>query len=139
MRPARIALKSKRFASLHLGFAGLQHPRNRVGRVRASHRSGAGCGSHWPLCNGVAVPLAPQIETIIEFTHRLMSAFSIALIAILIIWGFRVYAKGHPIRKSLVACGLLIVAEALAGAGLVLFDLVADNVSLQRAVRCRCT
>ena len=63
-----------------------------------------------------------------------MSAFSIALIAILIIWGFRVYAKGHPTRKSLVACGLLIIAEALAGAGLVLFDLVADNVSLARAV-----
>jgi heme A synthase len=101
--------------------------------VRATG-SGAGCGSHWPLCNGVAVPRAPQIETIIEFTHRLMSAFSIALIAILIIWGFRVYAKGHPIRKSVVACGLLIIAEALAGAALVLFDLVADNVSLARVV-----
>ena len=32
------------------------------------------------------------------------------------------------------ACGLLIVAEALAGAALVLFGWVADNVSLQRAV-----
>ena len=48
--------------------------------VRATG-SGAGCGSHWPLCNGVAMPRAPQIETIIEFTHRLMSALSIALIA----------------------------------------------------------
>jgi heme A synthase len=101
--------------------------------VRATG-SGAGCGSHWPLCNGVVVPRAPQIETIIEFTHRLMSALSVALIAILILWGFRAYAKGHPIRKGVIACGLLILAEALAGAGLVIFDLVADNVSLARAV-----
>jgi heme A synthase len=101
--------------------------------VRATG-SGAGCGSHWPLCNGVVMPRAPQIETLIEFTHRLMSALSVALIAILIIWGFRIYAKGHPIRKSVAACGLLIIAEALAGAALVLFDLVADNISLARAI-----
>src|ERR1700731_4669983 len=36
--------------------------------VRATG-SGAGCGSHWPLCNGEVVPVAPRIETIIEFTH----------------------------------------------------------------------
>ncbi|MCP6769771.1 COX15/CtaA family protein, partial [Klebsiella pneumoniae] len=34
--------------------------------VRASG-SGAGCGSHWPTCNGQVIPRAPQIETIIEF------------------------------------------------------------------------
>jgi len=101
--------------------------------VRASG-SGAGCGNHWPLCNGVVVPLAPRVATIIEFTHRMMSAFSVAAIGLLIVWGFRVYGKGHPVRKGVVACGLLILAEALAGAALVLFGWVADNVSLQRAV-----
>jgi heme A synthase len=101
--------------------------------VRATG-SGAGCGSHWPLCQGVVVPLAPQVATVIEFTHRVMSALSVAAIVVLIVWGFRVYGKGHPVRKGVVACGLLIVAEALAGAALVLFGWVADNVSLQRAV-----
>jgi heme A synthase len=101
--------------------------------VRATG-SGAGCGNHWPLCNGAVMPRAPQVETTIEFTHRLMSALSVALIAVLIVWGFRLYAKGHPLRKSVIACGLMIIAEALAGAALVLFDLVADNVSLARAV-----
>ena len=28
--------------------------------------SGAGCGNHWPLCNGDVVPRAPRLETIIE-------------------------------------------------------------------------
>ena len=48
--------------------------------------------------------------------------------------GLPVYGKGHPVRKGVVACGLLIIAEALAGAVLVLFGWVADNVSVQRAV-----
>jgi heme A synthase len=101
--------------------------------VRATG-SGAGCGSHWPLCQGEVVPLAPQVPTVIEFTHRMMSALSVAAITLLIVWGFRVYGKGHPVRKGVIACGLLIIAEALAGATLVLFGWVADNVSLQRAV-----
>ena len=37
--------------------------------VRASG-SGAGCGNHWPLCNGQVIPVSPGFHTIIEFTHR---------------------------------------------------------------------
>src|SRR5579864_6876561 len=40
--------------------------------VRASG-SGAGCGRHWPLCNGEAIPRAPQTATLIELSHRLSS------------------------------------------------------------------
>ena len=35
--------------------------------VRATG-SGAGCGSHWPTCNGDIIPRPEQIETVIEFT-----------------------------------------------------------------------
>ena len=31
--------------------------------VRASG-SGAGCGAHWPLCNGTVIPRAPAVETL---------------------------------------------------------------------------
>jgi heme A synthase len=101
--------------------------------VRATG-SGAGCGSHWPLCNGVAVPRAPQLETIIEFSHRLTSGLSAVLVAVLVIWGFRVFGRGQPVRKALVFSGILIITEALIGAGLVLFGWVADNQSVARAV-----
>ena len=37
--------------------------------VRASG-SGAGCGAHWPTCNGEIVPRAESVETAIELTHR---------------------------------------------------------------------
>jgi len=48
--------------------------------VRATG-SGAGCGNHWPLCNGQVVPLAPRIDTIIEFTHRCMTGGSTFAVA----------------------------------------------------------
>ena len=41
--------------------------------VRATG-SGAGCGRHWPTCNGQVIPLAHTTESLIEFSHRLVIA-----------------------------------------------------------------
>lgn len=101
--------------------------------VRATG-SGAGCGSHWPLCNGVVIPRDPQIETIIEFTHRLMSGLSLILVVALFIWAFRVYEKGHPVRQGSSLSLVFIITEALVGAGLVLFQWVAHDASVGRAI-----
>jgi heme A synthase len=101
--------------------------------VRASG-SGAGCGSHWPLCNGEVLPRNPQIETLVEFTHRLTSGFALVLVVALLIWAFRAYPKGHVVRLGAGLSTLLIIVEALIGAGLVLFMLVADNASIARAL-----
>ena len=43
--------------------------------VRATG-SGAGCGDHWPLCNGTVMQHSPSVDTMIEFTHRLTSGLS---------------------------------------------------------------
>ena len=48
--------------------------------VRASG-SGAGCGNHWPLCNGEVIPASPTTQRLIEFTHRVTSG--LALISVL--------------------------------------------------------
>ncbi len=101
--------------------------------VRASG-SGAGCGSHWPLCNGVVVPHSPQIETIIEFTHRMMSGFSLILIAVMLVWAFRTYPRRHIVRLGASLSAIFIITEALVGAGLVLFNWVAGNASLARVI-----
>lgn len=127
-------MKSKRFAIYAWGALAYNVLVILWGAFVRATGSGAGCGSHWPLCNGAVMPRAPQLETIIEFTHRLMSALSIFVIAVFIIWGFRVYAAGHPVRKGVIACGVCIILEALAGAALVLFGWTADNVSLGRAI-----
>jgi heme A synthase len=101
--------------------------------VRATG-SGAGCGSHWPLCNGVVIPRAPRIETVIEFAHRITSGLSLVLVAVLIMWAFRAFPKGHPVRRGAAFSLLFIITEALVGAGLVLFKWVALDASLGRVI-----
>ncbi|HEX6288865.1 MAG TPA: COX15/CtaA family protein [Herpetosiphonaceae bacterium] len=101
--------------------------------VRASG-SGAGCGSHWPLCNGEIIPRNPQIETLIEFTHRLSSGLALIMVLALLIWAFRASPLGHPVRLGAFLSTFFIITEALVGAGLVLFMLVADNASMARAL-----
>ena len=101
--------------------------------VRASG-SGAGCGEHWPLCQGVLIPRSPTMETLVELTHRSTAGIATALVALLLVWAFRAYPKGHPVRAGAVGSGVLIVVEELLGAGLVLLGLTKDDASPARAV-----
>src|SRR5690606_34080466 len=101
--------------------------------VRATG-SGAGCGSHWPLCNGVVIPREPAVETLIELAHRVTSALSGVLVLILLGWAFRLFPRGHIVRKAAVLSTLFIITEGLVGAGLVLFEWVAHNQSVARAI-----
>lgn len=101
--------------------------------VRATG-SGAGCGSHWPLCNGVAVPRAPETATIIEFTHRLTSGLALIAVAGLYLWARRIFIAGHRARRAAWWSLVLILVEALLGAGIVLLEYVEANQSWGRAV-----
>ncbi len=101
--------------------------------VRATG-SGAGCGAHWPLCNGVVVPRPERIETVIEFTHRITSGITLPLALFLVWWVWRSYPRGNPIRISAVLVVFFTITEALVGAGLVLFQLVENNDSVARAI-----
>jgi cytochrome c oxidase assembly protein subunit 15 len=101
--------------------------------VRATG-SGAGCGSHWPLCKGEIVPRSAQMDTLIELTHRLSSGLSLVLVAGLVLWAFRTHPKGHLVRKSSAASGVLLLTEAALGAALVLYRLVGQDTSAARAV-----
>jgi heme a synthase len=100
--------------------------------VRASG-SGAGCGSHWPLCNGEVVPVAPRIETIIEFTHRMMSGVALVAVIVLWLWSRTSFERGSRVRKTALASLIFLITEALLGAGLVLFNYVDKNASVGRA------
>jgi heme A synthase len=100
--------------------------------VRATG-SGAGCGRHWPLCNGEFLPASPATNTLIEFTHRTTSAVALILVVGLFWWSRRLFPVRHPARSAAVWSLGFIVVEALVGAGLVLLELVAGNDSLVRA------
>jgi cytochrome c oxidase assembly protein subunit 15 len=101
--------------------------------VRASG-SGAGCGQHWPLCNGVVVPREPALATIIELTHRVTSGVALLALVALVVAVWRNRPAGHPARRAAGWAMLFMLTEAGVGAGLVLFELVADNASMARAL-----
>ncbi len=100
--------------------------------VRITH-SGAGCGSHWPTCHGVIIPFEPSVETMIEYTHRLTSGLLGILGLVLVGWAWAKHRTGRVFKASVVTL-VLIVFEALIGAGLVLQELVADDASVARAI-----
>ncbi len=102
------------------------------GYVRASG-SGAGCGAHWPLCNGEVIPQSPALNTIIEFSHRLTSGLAGVLAIVLVVWAYLAFGKKTPVFKSSLAVFFFMMLEAAIGAGLVLFEYVAYNPSIARA------
>ncbi len=100
--------------------------------VRATG-SGAGCGNHWPLCNGQVVLHSPTTAMLIEFSHRASSGLDGPLVLLLLWWAFRGFPKGHPARLGAVLSGIFLVTEALLGAALVKLGHVANNASPMRA------
>ncbi|WP_242396079.1 COX15/CtaA family protein [Anaeromyxobacter oryzisoli] len=99
--------------------------------VRATG-SGAGCGSHWPLCNGQVIPRSPRLETVIELTHRATSGVAILLVIGLVVFAVRAFPRGHAARAGAWAAAALMGVEALVGALLVLFGWVARDASAAR-------
>src|SRR5580698_1410816 len=101
--------------------------------VRATG-SGAGCGNHWPLCNGQVIPLSPRLDTVIEFTHRCMTGGATFLVIGLLVWTFRGTVKGQAARVLAVVSMALLVNEAFLGALLVKLGYVTGNQSVGRVV-----
>ncbi len=101
--------------------------------VRATG-SGAGCGRHWPLCNGEMLPRVPRVETLIELSHRVSSGVALAGTLALLVWAWRAFPRGHRVRKGAAWTSVFAASEAAIGAALVLFELVAHDASMKRAL-----
>src|SRR5579864_5069358 len=75
--------------------------------VRATG-SGAGCGAHWPLCNGEVVPRSPPVEMLVELSHRVTSGLALVLSIGLFVWALRGYPRGHRVRRAAGATAALM-------------------------------
>jgi heme a synthase len=102
------------------------------GLVRATG-SGAGCGDHWPLCNGTMIQHSARIDTMIEFTHRITSGLSFFSVVALLWWTFARTARGHLARGAAIASVAFTLIEAAIGAFLVKLGLTAQSQSPLRA------
>ena len=101
--------------------------------VRATS-SGAGCGAHWPLCNGEVVPHAPSVATMIELTHRLTSGLALVIAIALYLAARRATDAGSPVRRAAAWVLALECSEGLVGAAIVLLRYVGQDASAARAV-----
>ena len=101
--------------------------------VRLSY-SGAGCGSHWPLCNGELLPNLASMETAVEFAHRISSGLVLPLTAALIVMAWRRFGRGHPATMSAWAALLFTCISAIVGMLLVRFEWVGLDDSAARTV-----
>lgn len=104
------------------------------GAVVRATGSGAGCGNHWPLCNGEVIPTSPRIATMIEFTHRAMTGGATITILALLMWTFRATRGRHLARLFAVASTVLLLNEAFLGALLVKLGYVVHDQSPGRFI-----
>jgi cytochrome c oxidase assembly protein subunit 15 len=104
------------------------------GAVVRATSSGAGCGAHWPLCNGSVLMSHPAVATMIEFAHRASSGLCVVGVLVLAVWTFRATVRGAWARVTTAAAVVLTLNEALLGALLVLLRHVARDQSAARSV-----
>ena len=104
--------------------------------LRAS-KSGDGCGQHWLTCGGEVIPSAPQIKTIIEFSHRITSSLAGLFIIALVVWAvlrwyFNKTSRRNYLLFAVIASFIFVVIEGLLGAGLVLTGNTAETLTAAR-------
>jgi heme a synthase len=101
--------------------------------VRATG-SGAGCGSHWPTCNGAVIPMSHTAESLMEFGHRLLSLVVLVLGAWLLARVWKTRRENPALFAFGAAAFFFLVVEALLGAATVLFGLTGDNTTVARGL-----
>ena len=104
--------------------------------LRAS-KSGDGCGQHWLTCRGEVIPSAPELKTIIEFSHRVSSTTAGILLVILFVWAFWRWRHGNSKQNRRIVTAafgsfVFVIIEGLLGAGLVLTGNTAENLTPER-------
>jgi len=102
------------------------------GAVVSSTGSGAGCGEHWPDCNGQIIPLNASLQTLIEFSHRLTSGLDGLLVIALVVWAWRAFPPKHRVRGAAAASFIFVLLEGLIGALLVRQGWTALDTSVER-------
>jgi heme a synthase len=96
--------------------------------------SGAGCGSHWPTCNGEIIPLNFTLERFIEFSHRATTGLAGIFVLGLLVWAFQALPKGHAARVGAIWSFGFILLEGALGAGIVLLGWTGVDKSLGRVI-----
>jgi heme A synthase len=102
------------------------------GLVRAT-KSGLGCGTDWPHCNGALAPAMETRAVAIEFGHRVAAAVVVVLLGTLAVLAVRHYRRAPKIMWPAIAAFALVLWQAALGALVVKLELQAVSVVLHLA------
>ena len=91
--------------------------------------SAEGCGQSWPLCNGEFVP-SYALETMIEFSHRIVAGIEGVLIAIVGLGALHYWRDRLEVRILAPLMGSFIVIQALLGAAAVMWPQTPEILAL---------
>ena len=106
-----------------------------LGFVVRITESGMGCGDDWPLCNGRIIPAFDNVQTVIEFAHRLAVLGLTALAVVTAVYAYKLRGSpggsgpGGTLRPAMLAL-ILLVVQSLLGAITVKLELPPHSVIL---------
>lgn len=83
--------------------------------------SGDACGAEWPLCYGQLIPEDPTIKTLIEYTHRLVSAILGLMVIIHAVWSWKALNHLKETKLFAVLAVTFIIFQGLLGAAAVVW------------------
>jgi heme A synthase len=99
------------------------------GLVRAT-KSGLGCGTDWPHCQGHLVPSMESRAVVIEYSHRMAATAVVVLLACLAVAAFMEHRRSPAILWASIAAFALVIVQAVLGAVVVKMELQAVSVVL---------
>lgn len=91
-----------------------------AGALVTNTGSGEGCGASWPLCDGEWLP-APNMHSIIEYSHRLVTGIAAILVVWMTVWALRAFGWRLEVRVAMWSSIALLVIQSALGAAAVLW------------------
>lgn len=92
-----------------------------MGAIVTTTESGDGCGNSWPLCYGQILPSQLEVETIIEYSHRIVSGILGVMVVILSVWTWQTIGYLREAKLFSFLSVFLIVFQGLLGAAAVVW------------------
>lgn len=92
------------------------------GALVTKTESGKGCGDSWPLCHDQVIPESINtLETIIEYSHRLVSSMLGIMVVALAIWMWKTLPHKRETKFLAIISVLFIIFQGLLGAAAVMW------------------
>lgn len=93
-----------------------------MGAVVTKTGSGKGCGNSWPFCHGQLIPESLPIETVFEYSHRIISGLDGTLILALAIWSWYLYRDDRKVKILGFLSLFFVIFQGILGALTVVFE-----------------